>query len=89
VFFFLALFLFLPMLILAPGKFAVSFTFGSASTMAAFNMLSGWQASLRHMISSERLPFSAAYVGSMLATLYGALVMKSYVFSIVFCGAQV
>lgn len=57
--------------------------------MSAFNMLSGWQASLRHMFSADRLPFTTAYIGSMLATLYGALVMKSYVLSIVFSGAQV
>lgn len=89
IFFFLAFFVFLPFLILTPAKFALSFTFGSACTMAAFNMLSGWQASLRHMISSERLPFSAAYVGSMLATVYAALIMKSYLFSLIFCGGQV
>lgn len=32
---------------------------------------------------------TAAYFGSLLATLYVSLVMHSYLFSLLFCGAQV
>jgi hypothetical protein len=34
-------------------------------------------------------PVPAAYLGSLLATLYVSLVMHSYLFSLIFCGAQV
>lgn len=36
------------------------------------------------MLERDRLPFSAGYVGSMIATLYAAIVMKSYIFSLGF-----
>lgn len=89
VFFFLAFFLFLPLLIVSPGKFALSFTFGSVCTMSAFNMLGGWRAALAHMFSSERLPFTTVYIGSMMGTVYAALIMNSYILSIVFSAVQV
>lgn len=89
IFFTLAFFIFLPLLILSPGKFALSFTFGSLCTMAAMIMLSGWQAGLQHLLSKAKLPFSGVYVGSMAATLYAALFMHSYILSIVFSGVQV
>jgi hypothetical protein len=89
VFFFLAFFLFLPMLVIAPGKFALSFTCGSICTMAAMMMLSGWKAGLNHMISPERLSFTVIYLGSMAATLYAAVSMRSYVLSLGFSVVQV
>ena len=42
-----------------------------------------------HMFSKERLPFTAAYLGSLFATLYCSIIMKSYVFSLVSCICQV
>lgn len=89
VFFFLAFFLFLPMIIIAPGKFALSFTCGSICTMSAMLMLSGWKAGLAHMVSRERLPFTGIYLGSMAATLYAAVSMHSYILSIGFSVVQV
>ena len=35
-----------------------------------------------HMMAKERLPFSALYVGSMLATLWATFVMRSYILCI-------
>ena len=57
--------------------------------MAAMIMLSGWEAGLQHLLSAEKLPFSAGYAGSMVATVYAAVVMNSYLLSIVFSAAQV
>ena len=51
--------LFLPVVMLAPSKFAVCFTIGSLLLMSAFLSLRGWQSQLSHMFSTERLPFSA------------------------------
>lgn len=89
VFFFMAFVVFLPMLVFAPAKFALSFTFGSLCTMAAMNMLSGWKAGLDHMFSAERRLFTAVYLGSMSATLYAALYMHSYLLSLGFSVVQV
>jgi Got1/Sft2-like family len=89
VFYLMAFLLFLPMFVIAPGKFALSFTCGSASTVAAMNMLTGWQAGLRHMLSAERLPFTSIFLGSMLATIYSAALMHSYLLSIIFSVVQV
>lgn len=89
VFFFMAFFVFLPMLVFAPAKFALSFTFGSLCTMASMNMLSGWKAGLEHMFSAERRLFTATYLGSMFATLYAALYMHSYLLSLGFSAVQV
>lgn len=42
-----------------------------------------------HMISKERLPFTAAYGGSLIATLYASMMMHSYLFSLLSCIVQV
>lgn len=54
----LAFSIFLPVIVLAPAKFALCFTIGSALMMASFISLKGWQQQLSHMMSPERLPFS-------------------------------
>ncbi|KAL4447203.1 hypothetical protein ABPG77_007236 [Micractinium sp. CCAP 211/92] len=84
----MAFFLFLPMIILAPAKFAMTFSIGSALLIASLGALKGWKAMFGHLLSKERLPFAGAYFGSLLATLYVSLVMHSYLFSLLFCGAQ-
>ncbi|EIE25582.1 tetraspanning membrane protein [Coccomyxa subellipsoidea C-169] len=89
VFLILAFSLFLPVIILAPSKFAICFTFGSALIMGAFVSLRGWKSQLLHMFSAERLPFTIGYVGSMAGTLYAALALHSYILSLVCCCLQV
>ncbi|GMH32778.1 hypothetical protein BSKO_00612 [Bryopsis sp. KO-2023] len=86
---FLAFSVALPIIVLSPSKFAFSFTLGSVLIMSAFTVLKGWKQQMKHMISKERIPFSAGYVGSMLGTLYAAVVMKSYLFSLICSGLQV
>lgn len=79
----------LPVIILSPSKFALFFTMGCCAIMAGFAILKGWKQQLSHMLTKERLPFSVAYLGSVLSTLYSALVMHSYVFSLLCSGLQV
>jgi hypothetical protein len=57
--------------------------------LASLGALKGWQAMFGHMASRERAPFTAAYVGSLAATLYAAMVAHSYVLSLLSCAAQV
>ena len=54
----LAVFVFLPMIVLTPQKFALSFTSGSACVFVAGLMLRGWKSQLKQMVSKERLPFT-------------------------------
>lgn len=59
VFLLLAFMIFLPVIILSPSKFALSFTLGCLSIMAGFIQLRGWRTQMAHMMTSERLPYSA------------------------------
>lgn len=77
------------MIILVPSKFAITFSLGSGLMIASLGALKGWKEMFGSMASKERLPFTAAYVGSLLATLYAALAMQSYVLSLLSCVAQV
>lgn len=72
----------LPLIIISPSKFAVSFTVGCLLTMGAFAALRGWKQQLDHLLSPERRYFTLTYLGSMIATLYSSLIMHSYIFSI-------
>jgi hypothetical protein len=44
----------------------------------SFSFIRGLRPFLSHLISSERLPYSIAYFGSMACTLYATLVVRSY-----------
>lgn len=60
----LAFSVFLPLIIIAPAKFAFSFSIGGVLILSAFGALRGWQQQMQDMMSKERLPFS---VGMMLS----------------------
>ncbi|GAA5940303.1 hypothetical protein JCM3775_004428 [Rhodotorula graminis] len=76
----------LPMLAIKPRKFAVAFSLGSVLFMVGFSILQGPLAHAKHIFSSDRLPFTAAYFGSLFLTLFFALVKHSY-FATLICGA--
>lgn len=84
----LATFVFLPMIILAPAKFALTFTLGCVSVLASLASLKGWRSQLRAAAQRERLPFTGFYAASVVATLYAALVAKSYLLSLACSGLQ-
>ncbi|GAA5948667.1 hypothetical protein JCM10213_004374, partial [Rhodosporidiobolus nylandii] len=75
----------LPLLAVKPRKFAVSFSLGSILFMVGFAVLSGPLPHLRHIFSKDRLPFTAAYFGSLFLTLFFALVKHSYLATLL-CG---
>ncbi|SCV73176.1 BQ2448_7101 [Microbotryum intermedium] len=91
--FFIAFFIGLPLLALKPRKFAVSFSLGSILFMVGFAILQGPLAHLKHICTAERLPFTAAYFGSLALTLYFAVGRQAYlptlIFAIVQCAALV
>lgn len=86
---FVVAFLTLPLLALRPAKFALSFSLGSLLVMFGFAVLIGPVAHLKHLLSRERLPFSAAYVASLALTLYFSLGAHSYLGSLICAIVQV
>ena len=68
----------LPIAAIAPAKFAIPFTLGSACNMAALGALRGPRAQLNHMAAAERAPLSLVYVSAMAATLWAAMIAHSY-----------
>ncbi len=65
VFLALAIFLFLPMVLFVPSKFAVSFTLGSLLFIVAFAMLRGPRTIARQLVSPSKAAFSITYVVSI------------------------
>lgn len=59
VFLALAFLLFLPVIILTPSKFALSFTMGCMLIMTGFAQLRGWKQQLQHMLGRDRLVFTS------------------------------
>ncbi|KAI8136890.1 Got1/Sft2-like family-domain-containing protein [Fennellomyces sp. T-0311] len=86
--FFLAFFLFLPVLPISPGKFAATFTLGSILVLVSIALLRGPMTHIRHMLSMERLPFSLSYLGTMALTLYFSIGARNYILTILSAVAQ-
>jgi len=82
-------FSFLPLLAIAPQKFALLFTFGSMTIMGSVAFLKGPGAFLAVLMQREKLPFSGSYVVGLLGTLVGTLVMRSYLLTVFFAVLQV
>eukprot|EP00920_Eleutheroschizon_duboscqi_P033189 GHVT01080112.1.p1 GENE.GHVT01080112.1~~GHVT01080112.1.p1 ORF type:complete len:321 (+),score=13.27 GHVT01080112.1:348-1310(+) len=78
----------LPLLLLAPAKFASFFTIGSICIMSSLGFLKGFQPFIAHLMTWERLPFTFTYVGSLFLTLYATMVVKSYILTLVFSIVQ-
>ncbi|KAJ1453381.1 Got1/Sft2-like family-domain-containing protein, partial [Pelagophyceae sp. CCMP2097] len=87
-FFALAVFIGLPVLVLRPQKFALCFTLGSLHAHRSFGVLRGWRNHFRTLLQRERLPFTAAYVLTMLASLHAAVVSRSFILTIICAGLQ-
>lgn len=81
-----ALFVFLPMVLLFPAKFAAAFSCGSLLAMAAMALFRGPRTTLLGLLERERIAFTAAYLGSLALTLYASLAGQSY-FLVVFAVA--
>ncbi|XP_059278774.1 protein transport protein SFT2-like isoform X2 [Lycium ferocissimum] len=88
-FIFIAFTMFLPVMVLMPQKFAISFTIGCAFIIGSFFALKGPKNQLTHMTSKERLPFTAVFIGSMVGTIYVSMVLHSYILSVLFSVIQV
>mmetsp|Transcript_93087 Transcript_93087/g.207977 ORF Transcript_93087/g.207977 Transcript_93087/m.207977 type:complete len:247 (-) Transcript_93087:52-792(-) len=79
----------LPLLVLAPQKFAAVFTSGSLCLLAAPAALKGVGSLVSHLTSREKLPLSVGYVGSMAGTLWASLWYRSTLLTIAFSAMQI
>ncbi|KAK0279888.1 Protein transport protein sft2 [Friedmanniomyces endolithicus] len=70
---FIVCFTLLPILSLRPRKFAILWSMASALFLVSWAVMMGPMVYARHLISAERLPFTATYFGSIGLTLYFAL----------------
>ncbi|RIA79905.1 Got1/Sft2-like family-domain-containing protein [Glomus cerebriforme] len=86
---FLISFLTLPLLVLKLRKFVVTYTMGSVLILTSFALLHGPLAHIKHILSRERLPFTVAYLGSMIATLYFAIGLRNTLLTLLFSIIQV
>lgn len=76
---FLLCFILWPALITKPRKFAILWSVGSSLFLASWAVLMGPITYARHLLSGPRLPFTAAYFGSIALTLYFAVgLQKSF-----------
>lgn len=85
----ISFFVFLPVVVIMPSKFASGVTFGSLMLMTAFAFLRGPRATLLGFASPERRLFAGAYLGSIALTLYATLGARSYLFTLAATGVQV
>ncbi|KII84113.1 hypothetical protein PLICRDRAFT_179792 [Plicaturopsis crispa FD-325 SS-3] len=86
---FFVAFLTLPLLAIRPRKFALAFSLGSLLVMFGFSVLIGPINHLKHLVSTERLPFSIVYIGSLTLTLWFSLGAHSYLGSIISAIVQI
>ncbi|KAF9048037.1 ER-to-golgi vesicle protein transport Sft2 [Hymenopellis radicata] len=66
-----------------PSKFALAFSLGSLLVMFGFSVLIGPINHLKHLVSKERLPFTAVYFASLGLTLYFSLGLHSFLGSLI------
>jgi len=62
-----------PIMMAKPRKFAILWSLGSALFLASWAAMMGPITYAQHLISTPRLPFTAAYFGSIALTLYFSL----------------
>ncbi|KAK4212802.1 Got1/Sft2-like family-domain-containing protein [Rhypophila decipiens] len=60
-----------------PRKLVILWTLGSILFLASFAAVMGPIAYLQHLASAQRLPFTAAYLGSLALTLYFSIGLQS------------
>ncbi|OQO12073.1 hypothetical protein B0A48_02712 [Cryoendolithus antarcticus] len=66
-----------PVLAVVPRKFAILWTMASVFFLSSWAILMGPMIYARHLVSPERVPFTATYFGSIGLTLYFAVGLQS------------
>ncbi|EME87559.1 uncharacterized protein MYCFIDRAFT_62463 [Pseudocercospora fijiensis CIRAD86] len=79
---FVVCFTLLPILSLRPRKFAILWSMASALFLGSWAVMMGPLQYVRHLVSQERLPFTATYFGSIALTLYFAVGLRSTILTL-------
>ncbi|KAI0136274.1 Got1/Sft2-like family-domain-containing protein [Xylariales sp. AK1849] len=72
-----------PILIAKPRKFAILWSFGSVLFLCSWAVMMGPMTYVQHLLSGNRLPFTAAYFGSIFMTLYFSLGLQSTILTLI------
>ncbi|KAL5408314.1 hypothetical protein PMIN06_007644 [Paraphaeosphaeria minitans] len=80
--------MFTPIFIARPSKFAILWSMASLLFLCAWGVLMGPWTYIQHLVSGPRLPFTAAYFGTIALTLYFSLVLKMFILTFIATVAQ-
>jgi len=80
---------YIPFIVLKARKFSLLFSLGSLFTITSFSFLYGPWNHIRHLLSTERLPFTLIYLSSLTGTLYFAMALQSTVLTCIAAVAQI
>ncbi|KAL1897075.1 Protein transport protein sft2 [Sporothrix stenoceras] len=72
-----------PIVATRPRKFVILWTLGSVLFLSSFAAMMGPWAYVQHLASTPRLPFTAAYFGSIALTLYFSLGLHSTILTLI------
>ncbi|KAL1634786.1 Protein transport protein sft2 [Neofusicoccum ribis] len=75
--------------VLKPRKFAILWTMGSVLFLASWAVMMGPMQYVQHLTSGPRLPFTAAYFGSIALTLYFSLGLHSTILTMIAAVVQI
>ena len=78
-------FLMLAMIVAAPDKFVLMFTFAMVALIAGFAFLKGPRSYVKNLFVDKNLYASITLIVSILLSLWFSLVEKSYIWSLLFC----
>jgi len=80
---FVLVFVLWPIMMAKPKKFAILWSLGSALFLTSWAAMMGPMTYAQHLISAPRLPFTAAYFGSIGLTLYFSLGLGSTILTLI------
>lgn len=89
VMFFVLAFLTLPMIVIAPRQFGLFFTLASISFVSSLAFLKGFSNFYFHLVEKNRLPFTLAYIISLICTFYFTVTRPIYLLALVTSVVQV
>ncbi|WBY60128.1 protein transport protein SFT2 [Plasmodium yoelii yoelii] len=72
----------LPMIVITPRQFGFFFTISSICFVLSLAFLKGFSNLYAHLTEKKRLPFTSAYILSLVATLYFTIIKPFYLFVI-------
>jgi len=78
-------FVMLAMIVAAPDKFVLMFTFAMLSLLVGLAFLKGPRSYVKNLFVDKNLYASIALIASIILSLWFSLVEKSYVWSLLFC----